>query len=1383
MTPDPNWRFSILPFPQRFDGGALALNIVLLPRNQNPLLPAIEASPPVPDAPAFADAQFAFEAHLVGGLASFPNNHSSAAVTAAPIAQPATARALFEALETQFQISPAVSNAVITPAPNELPNTEFPVRKYLPLSYRTAFNFTTPRTRAAVTDDTYRCAIRGAGKVPGFKRDPDVISWGKVFAYAIRQPLLARELGMIYSTSFPLDAALLKHGGWLFIDLAADSAFLAQQQADQTFIKKYAARIPALKAGESRALFAPILFPVLFKANTGDPDPPPPPGNFDQLLIETAEYDDGFTKIVHAAQPVSRNLLSETPEDGKPVKDVGIRFGWDDEQILIWYLRQLAIDPVDAPLGVFGYAIDARETAAPAKPWESLNEVASRAPLAVQQIALGNFNGELPYQVYPAQLDGNIHGEYWLPMYFANWTGRSMVLPDNDAADIYQTNSPDVKADPVNPVNDTGTGVSGPAKNRLNDTYAPAPIATALRYGKQYDFRVRMRDLSGGGAESDESPAVESPSAVGSCHFKRYVAPNQPRIADLPTNNDTPGDPDSLSIQRPFIGYPAVVYTAKYADPVARLKQASRDMLLRPPNAREAFGIHDPDVDRIEVTVEVETLKMDNLQSVSGKENYIHLYTTTRAFPAIGGEDDYAAALGIPLVYRYVQVLHTGDEMNLAADFGFAGNIDDLAELFLPTARTVRLTLRAVCEKKADDADYYGLVSPTNDREADSRYGHIIEVHVYRPSKDEQHLFVTSAPAQRLQGIYLQPDEPLVADGKFTTLFFGKEVPRPPDIVQRLAKQLELENIGLTLVPKKGERAQFGCSAHIRHTLAPDNSSLTFSSKTDLPNHWLCCLQLTLDRDWTWDALAGLSFVVERTVHFTHDAADEIETQIVGEIEVKRTASLEALHDPQRDYTRIVFIDAVEPKNHRTRADAPNEPRFPDTIEVNYKVTTFFKEDHAAQHDDPEELAITLPITTPPAQVPKIASAGIALSPYKRNEKYSATDPRRRFLWIELSEPVKDPQDTYFARMLAYSPDQLISNNRPELLVAREEPPLPIDPEPIRVVIDGATNDLAGLTAMQPMEKASDSDVHYLLPLPPGLHGNADEMFGFFTYEFRVGHYMDLKEELEEKRMVWTTAQGRFGRQLHTTGIQHPAPTLTCTVARDENKLSVSAPYAVAVFDGCNVTADPPRTQLWCLLYAQARQADNLDWRNILLDDKQLDWRVEIEDVPGRDRFLIYDDAQRRTLKNLTIRNFKDDLTYAKFGGIYKLADQTKSNKDAARRGTVAWSNSEISQLLALFGLPNDSPLSVLVVEFLPVITNIFDAVSALDKENVNASARSTTAYGEIPSTTMAAERLRQLQTQQDLETRSPASDDLGQRRILRTSPLTEVPFVCCPNE
>ena len=63
---DPNFRFSILPFPQWFDGAEIRLNVVVLPRNQNPLVLAIEATPPIPDAPAFADAQLVFEARLVG---------------------------------------------------------------------------------------------------------------------------------------------------------------------------------------------------------------------------------------------------------------------------------------------------------------------------------------------------------------------------------------------------------------------------------------------------------------------------------------------------------------------------------------------------------------------------------------------------------------------------------------------------------------------------------------------------------------------------------------------------------------------------------------------------------------------------------------------------------------------------------------------------------------------------------------------------------------------------------------------------------------------------------------------------------------------------------------------------------------------------------------------------------------------------------------------------------------------------------------------------------------------------------------------------------------------------------------------------------------------
>ena len=77
-----------------------------------------------------------------------------------------------------------------------------------------------------------------------------------------------------------------------------------------------------------------------------------------------------------------------------------------------------------------------------------------------------------------------------------------------------------------------------------------------------------------------------------------------------------------------------------------------------------------------------------------------------------------------------------------------------------------------------------------------------------------------------------------------------------PAIVERLAQQLDVDHKGLTLVGKPGERVVFGCSRRIRHTLAPDNSSLTLAAKEDLINHWIVALTFQLDRDWTWDGLS-----------------------------------------------------------------------------------------------------------------------------------------------------------------------------------------------------------------------------------------------------------------------------------------------------------------------------------------------------------------------------------------------------------------------------------------------------------------------------------------------------------------------------------------------
>ena len=65
-----NKRFTIMTFPQHFDGvKSLRVNVLFLPRGQNPFKPAIEATPPIPDTvPAFVNAKLTFQAAIIKGL-------------------------------------------------------------------------------------------------------------------------------------------------------------------------------------------------------------------------------------------------------------------------------------------------------------------------------------------------------------------------------------------------------------------------------------------------------------------------------------------------------------------------------------------------------------------------------------------------------------------------------------------------------------------------------------------------------------------------------------------------------------------------------------------------------------------------------------------------------------------------------------------------------------------------------------------------------------------------------------------------------------------------------------------------------------------------------------------------------------------------------------------------------------------------------------------------------------------------------------------------------------------------------------------------------------------------------------------------------------------
>jgi hypothetical protein len=337
-------RFSILTFPQSFDGTDLRVNIVFLPRNQNPLETA-DGIPKANDGAApFAEAKLSFVARIVSGLSGLPGTVAPLAPVPLSTTQPANAKPLLEALGQQFQIkNPGAQNtdtAVKNDSPQSPRELDKSVKKYLPETYRSSFNFVAPRTPNAVTGDAYHCAVRDAAPKSPPKQSDNWINWGQVFANAMRQPLLATELGMIYRTQITVNATHFAKGGWLYADLAAGSDYATQQSNNAAFVKLYAARIPVLEPGKPRNVFGAILFPVTAV-------PPPPTSHYDELFIEAADYDDGFAKVVHAFQPVSQSLLLEQSDGFHPTHEAGIRLGWDDEQILIWYIRQLAEEPRD----------------------------------------------------------------------------------------------------------------------------------------------------------------------------------------------------------------------------------------------------------------------------------------------------------------------------------------------------------------------------------------------------------------------------------------------------------------------------------------------------------------------------------------------------------------------------------------------------------------------------------------------------------------------------------------------------------------------------------------------------------------------------------------------------------------------------------------------------------------------------------------------------------------------------------------------------------------------------------------------------------------------------------------------------------------------------
>ena len=1311
-------RLATMTFAQRWDGAALHATLLLLPSGDPTT--SLLGGTTVP----FAGTPINLRAYALGGLAALPDLATSPgfALTLAP---PANAVELFTHLKTTLKPVDQTTSPV--------PARAAAIRKALPATYAALLPPGQVLSPNVSTADAFGCAVRGGdiAKVNPGRPDPN---WGQVLSYALRNRLLADALGLRYTFDVPADvaAAFGDAGGWLFVAPDASdggTGYAAAWAVNADLIKCYAARIPALAAGTPRRVFSAVLFPVhnggpVPNPSTGTPDE----GAVDAAIVEAELYDDGFAKMLHARQPDS---LDAAVGDGKTqvhaAVDAGVQIGWDDEQVLAWHNRQLAISaaasagatpPVEAPLGVFGYRIDVRTPAAGETGaqrdlgWQSLMLADGTVPPELAG-RVAEFSGELAIEP-TASTASPTDRTFWLPLYFAQWRGLPLGTRDD---------TPHLLAG--------GSAAKAAGSTQLAPSRYTGKGAPPLLYGTTYEFRTRLCDLSGGGPEVADLPLNATIADRARLTFSRYVPPKACRLAPAFDAPHVAPRVDRIGVTRPLIAYPEALFTPRYgSDP--NIAAATRTALLAqlglapdgtppaggPPPANDvlATGVPDPDVTQIEIVVEVRALAYDRADDVSADGAFREVYRTTRPVPSLPTIP--VAADG---TVRLTDVVADAAIAALELDYV---DVDDVAGLTataagalpIPRSRDVRITVTPLAD---GPPGYFGTLAAGDTRPPLTR-GITARLVVRAAALTESTpLFMPPPGLLPVEAHFFQP----VTDGDPV---FG--------LMSRLAAQLRLDFDGLTLRARPGERVVFGIARALKHTLSTDGGSVTFGASAELFHNWIVSLDYELARDWTWDGLPADAISVR-------SGGTEI-----GTIAVPRIATPEALAAapgapgpaPDRTQTRVIFLDGIDPTIPNPADGFSNRPAY-------QLVATIAAESGTPLALVTPETALTLPVAAAPARIPELASAGYALSAYAPLDDYSATQKRSRRLWLELKAAPADG-DTLFARVLAYAPDPLLYVDT-ALRTAQPgpEPELRLDPELMRTITPGQPRDENGSDAMLALTASPDDPRKFLLELPPGVAEDDPQLFGLWAYELRFGHVKP-----------WSTAQARFGRPLRVGGVQHPAPALpvgaswTTISSRLEpppqphprplpgplpvpgrvgapgtlvggggiaavgsivtfttTEIVATAPYAQPVLAGRRVGDGFPRTIIGFLLYAQVMQADGSCFRNILV--------------------------AQRTAQPIAVQL------------PYTHVDE----------GRAVFAQADVDAALAEYDLPAAAPLSILAVEFYAGIT--FDG---------NLREIGIPQHGTPPDQWPQPPNLFDAQ-------------NLGQRRILRTSALTPIAPTC----
>ena len=284
----------------------------------------------------------------------------------------------------------------------------------------------------------------------------------------------------------------------------------------------------------------------------------------------------------------------------------------------------------------------------------------------------------------------------------------------------------------------------------------------------------------------------------------------------------------------------------------------------------------------------------------------------------------------------------------------------------------------------------------------------------------------------------------------------------------------------------------------------------------------------------------------------------------VGAITVPRVIGAAANTNPTeaaRSRTRFIFLNAIDP--HEPVPDSG----FPESLQHRWFVNPVLRPAGPPLQPRPLPHPLLGPSPLPPVTGTELASTPldlrlpIAIPPVTgAGHRFGRPSPialrRRPRLRCPRATPAgpvdrADPADRQHAWAMRYSPGCWPTGPTP---CRRRDPGIRGTDQRSPVASGSRTGPFrhpgrhrrpGRHQRHDPAIPSSTSPVHFLLPLPPGSDADDPELFGFYSYELRVGHAGPIGD-----LRWWSTANGRFGSPLRVVGVQHPAPPLACHAGR-----------------------------------------------------------------------------------------------------------------------------------------------------------------------------------------------------------------------------------------